>query len=168
MSDTSEHRAGAGPSQRAVEVGTAIVIAVFGLIVIVGSLRVGIGWGAEGPKSGFFPFYLGLAIVIASMINLLRVPFEVKPGTLFAEWPQLRQVLSVAIPTAVYVVVIPWTGLYIASLVLIAGFMMWLGKYRAPFSIGLSFVMIVAIYLTYEKWFLEPLPKGPIEDLLGL
>ena len=29
------------------------------LIVIIGSLKVGIGWGAEGPKAGFFPFYVG-------------------------------------------------------------------------------------------------------------
>jgi len=26
----------------------------------------------------------------------------------------------------------------------------------------------LAIYFTFEKWFLVPLPKGPIEDWLGL
>ena len=36
---------------------------VFGAIVIVGSLQVGINWGAEGPRAGFFPFYLGLLII---------------------------------------------------------------------------------------------------------
>jgi len=34
----------------------------------------------------------------------------------------------------------------------------------AAVSIG----TVVAIYLMFEKWFLVPLPKGPIEDFFGL
>ena len=62
---------GAGPAQRSVEIGVAVAMALFGLIVIVGSMQVGIGWGAEGPQSGFFPFYLGVIIMVASVVNLL-------------------------------------------------------------------------------------------------
>ena len=51
---------------------------------------------------------------------------------------------------------------------LIAWFMRWLGKYRwlmvAPVAIG----MPVLIYFVFEKWFLVPLPKGPIEEWLDL
>ena len=167
MSDSNEH-AGTGPSQRAAEIGTAIAMIVFGLIVIAGSLQVGIGWGAEGPKSGFFPFYLGVIIVACSVVNLVRVRMEVPAGKIFAEWGQLRQVMLVVIPTTVYVLVIPFTGIYLASFVLMAGFMMWLGKYGAPFALGVSAAVVVIIYLTFERWFLVPLPKGPIENLLGL
>ena len=39
---------------------------MFGAIVLVGSLQVGIGWGAEGPRPGFFPFYIGLLIIGSS------------------------------------------------------------------------------------------------------
>ena len=60
----------AGPAQRPVELGVAIAIAVFALIVIAGSLQVGIGWGPEGPKSGFFPFYLGVLIIGASLSGI--------------------------------------------------------------------------------------------------
>src|SRR5262245_18502199 len=56
---------GAGPAQRSVEIAVTLAIALFGVIVILGSLAVGVGWGAEGPKSGFFPFYLGAVIVAA-------------------------------------------------------------------------------------------------------
>jgi len=149
------------------EIGTAVAAALFGLIVTVGSVHAGIGWGDEGPKSGFFPFYLGIIIMGASAVNL----FEAAQGDrdkLFADWGQLRQVLALTIPTAVYVGVIPWIGIYVSSFVLIALFMVWLGKYRLPFAIGLSALIIVATFLVFEKWFLVPLPKGPIEDLLGL
>jgi putative tricarboxylic transport membrane protein len=158
---------GAGPAQRTVEGGVAVATAVFGLIVIAGSLQVGIGWGPEGPKSGFFPFYLGLVIVAASAVNLLEVAVARSDKT-FADWGQLRQVLAVMIPTAVYVTVIPWAGVYISSMLLIAVFMIWLGRYRPLYAVTVAVAIIVGTYLTFEKWFLVPLPKGPIEEFFGL
>jgi putative tricarboxylic transport membrane protein len=158
---------GAGPAQRSVEIGVAIGTALFGAIVIWGSMQVGIGWGAEGPKSGFFPFYLGLVIIAASVVNLFetsRTPADKR----FADWSQLRQVLAITIPTAIYVSVIPWIGIYVSSLILIALFMMWLGSYRPLYALTIATIIIVSTYLTFEKWFLVPLPKGPIEDFLGL
>jgi putative tricarboxylic transport membrane protein len=117
---------GAGPAQRSVEIGVTVASALFGLIIIVGSLQVGIGWGAEGPKSGFFPFYLGVIIVAASGLNLLETA-RTKSEKVFADWGQLRKVLAITIPTAIYVTVIPWIGIYVSSMFLIAVFMMWRG-----------------------------------------
>jgi len=165
MTDTTH--AGAGPSHRAVECGVAIAMIAFGGLVIFGSLKVGIGWGAEGPKAGFFPFYLGVAIIIASVMNLIAATTQ-NPHKVFAEWSQLVSVLSVVIPTAIYVVAVPWTGIYAASLILIWVFMMWLGRYSVAMSAAVSVGTVVAIYLMFERWFLVPLPKGPIEDMLGL
>jgi putative tricarboxylic transport membrane protein len=158
---------GAGPAQRSVEIGVAIAIALFGLIIIVGSLQVGVGWGAEGPQSGFFPFYLGIIIVAASGVNLLETARRKSEKT-FADWSQLRMVLAITIPTTIYVAVIPWIGIYVSSMFLIAVFMMWLGSYRPTYAVGLSVLIIVATYLVFEKWFLVPLPKGPVEDYFGL
>jgi putative tricarboxylic transport membrane protein len=166
MTDTS-HAGAAGPTHRGVEIGVAIALIAFGTLVIIGSLQVGIGWGAEGPKSGFFPFYLGLAIVGASAVNLATA-FMLEPRKLFADWSQLLQVLSVVVPTAVYVVAVPWVGIYASSLILIAVFMMWLGRYGIAMSAAVSIGTVIAIYLMFEKWFLVPLPKGPIEDFFGL
>ena len=47
-------------------------MALLGVIAVIGSLQVGIGWGAEGPKSGFFPFWIGLIVVATSVYNLVR------------------------------------------------------------------------------------------------
>jgi hypothetical protein len=165
MSEGQAH--GAGPAQRSVEIGVTIATALFGLIILWGSLDVGIGWGAEGPKSGFFPFYLGVIIIAASVINLVEAARKGGDKT-FADWSQLRQVLAITIPTAVYVTVIPWIGVYVSSLVLIALFMVLLGNYRVWYAAALSAVIIVGIYLTFEKWFLVPLPKGPLEDFFNL
>jgi len=166
MSDTS-HAAASGPSHRGVEIGVAIAMIAFGAIVIAGSLQVGIGWGPEGPKAGFFPFYLGVTIILASVMNLLAATTQ-DPRKVFADWSQLRSVLSVVIPTAIYVVAVPYIGIYVASLVLIAVFMMWLGRYSIAMSAAISIGTVVAVYFMFEKWFLVPLPKGPIEDFFNL
>src|SRR4249919_142941 len=114
-----EQAGGAGPSHRNVEIGVAVFIALLGIITIGGSLDVGIGWGAEGPKSGFFPFYLGVIIIAASAVNLVEAARKSGEKT-FADWSQLRKVLAITIPTTIYVAVIPWTGVYVSSLLLIA------------------------------------------------
>jgi putative tricarboxylic transport membrane protein len=165
MSDNSNESS--GPQYRSVEIGVAVMIAVFAAIVIAGSLQVGIGWGAEGPKAGFFPFYVGLTILGSSIVNLGAAVSEHRDRRLFAEWGQLGQVMSMLVPTALYVALIPWTGIYVASALLIALFMRWLGDYGwgkvAAIAVGVPLVTFVI----FEKWFLVPLPKGPLEAALG-
>ena len=156
-----------GPTHKAVESGVAVLIALFGVIVIFGSVKAGINWGAEGPRAGFFPFYIGIFIVVSSAINLWNGLRDGDDG-LFAEWGQLRQVLSVVIPTAIYVGVMPFTGLYLASIIFIGWFMRWLGKYSWLVVTAVALGMPVVTYLIFERWFLVPLPKGPIEEWLGL
>jgi hypothetical protein len=166
MSDDVRGADRVGPSQRGAETGVAIGTAIFAVVVIVGSIQAGIGWGVEGPKAGFFPFYVGVAILIASAVNFIRARAKPAEG-LFADWGQLRQVFSVVVPTAIYVVVIPWIGIYLSSMMLIAFFMRRLGKYGwhqiAPIALGIPLVTFVV----FERWFLVPLPKGPIEAWLG-
>ena len=62
-----------GPTQRSVELATALLIGAFAVLVIYGSLLAGIGWGFEGPKAGFFPFYIGLIILGATVVNLISI-----------------------------------------------------------------------------------------------
>ena len=167
MSNSGTTATDGGPRHRTVEMSVAIACIVFGIIAILGSLQAGVGWGAEGPKSGFFPFYLGIIIVGASLMNL-KDAWALDRVVLYATWHQLGQVLAVVIPTTVYVVVLPYTGIYAASIVLISGFMMWLGKYPWPKALAVGIGVPLAIYFMFEKWFLVPLPKGPIEYALGL
>jgi hypothetical protein len=167
MSEAS-HDSGRGPFQRQVEIGVALATGLFGCVVMYGSMQVGIGWGVEGPKAGFFPFYVGLTIVGCSVVNLIRVFADTKPDWVFASWSQLRSVMSVVLPTAVYVGSLPYLGIYLTSMILIGSFMKWLGRYPWPITIAISIGVPLVAYLTFEKWFLVPLPKGPIEDWLGL
>jgi hypothetical protein len=167
MTDRVHGGTPSGPRHRSVEIGTAVAMGVFAAIIIFGSLRVGINWGSEGPKAGFFPFYVGLIILAASAFNLVQAVAVRGDGSLFAQWGQLRQVLAVVIPTAIYVALIPFAGIYLSSAILVAVFMRWLGRYGAAMIAAVAIGIPVAFFLVFEKWFLVPLPKGPIENWLG-
>ena len=156
-----------GPSHRAVEIAVALASIGFAVLVIIGSLNAGINWGAEGPRAGFFPFYIACFILLASIVNLFSAFVDMPREKLFAQWGQLLRVLSVIIPTAVYVGIIPTLGIYVSSALLIALFMKWLGKYRWSIITLVAVGVPVATFLVFEKWFLVPLPKGPVEAMLG-
>ena len=143
---------------------------LFGLsvLVITDSIRVGTGWADDGPRSGYFPFYIGLLLMGSSGYTFLRQLVRWKTeNPEFAERSQLMLVVSVLIPIVIYVAGIWLTGIYLASLVLIAYFMLRYGKYGVPVTALVSVGVPLAFFLVFERWFLVPLPKGPIEQLLG-
>lgn len=152
------------------EIVVATLFLLLGALVIYDSLRLGVGWQeVHGPRPGYFPFYVGAVICVSAVINILRA-LTIRPerDRAFVGVAQLKLVLSVLVPTAIYAAVVGWIGIYVASTVFIAFFMRWLGKYPwwklAAVSIGTS----VAVYLFFEVWFKVPLPKGPLESLLGI
>ena len=157
-------------SVRAWEAIVAVLFLVFGAIVVWDSRRLGSEWGSDGPQAGYFPFYIGLAILIASTVNLVTA--LMKPGReTFVSWGQLKMVVIVMVPYAFYVALIAnplySLGVYEASVVFIAVFMRYLGKYGWPKIALVAIGTMVAFFLMFEVWFKVPLPKGPIEALLG-
>ena len=167
MSEASPD-SGRGPAHRNIEIGVAVVVGLFGILIMAGSLKVGINWGVEGPRSGFFPFYVGLIILGSCVLILLQVFLGARTDKLFAEWNQLGSVLKVVIPTTIYVGVLPFLGIYLTSVLLIGSFMKWLGHYAWGLTLAVSLGVPVVTYVMFEKWFLVPLPKGPVEAWLGL
>jgi hypothetical protein len=147
--------------------GVALFVMALGAIAMFGSMKVGIGWAVEGPQSGFFPFWVGLIVVGASIVNFVRAA-AIPRARVFAEWSQLVQVRKVVIPMAIYVAAVPLLGIYLASALLVAGFMRWIGHYRWALTLCIAIGLPILTYVTFEKWFLVPLPKGPLEDWLGL
>jgi hypothetical protein len=164
----TQESSGTGPSHKTFEVAVALMVIAFGAIVIFGSASVGFGWGAEGPRAGFFPFYIGVAIVISGAVNLWSAVRPDAPGGIFAEWSQLRQVMLVVIPATIYAVAVGYAGIYLSSAVFIAWFMRWIGKYNWTKVAGVAIGMPLIVYFVFEKWFLVALPKGPIEQWLNL
>ncbi len=156
-------------SSRTLELVVAGLIFVFGLAVVFDSWRLGARWGDDGPQSGYFPFYIGALILVSSGVVFYRGWGDKKlAAKRFVSVAQLKLVLMVLIPSVAYVALIHWLGIYLASMVFIAFFMLWLGKYSIAKTLPVSIGVMAAFFLIFEVWFKVPLPKGPIEALLGL
>jgi hypothetical protein len=164
-----EAAAGDGLDARWPEVLMAAFLFALAVLVIVDSMRVGAGWGDDGPKSGYFPFYIGLMLAGASgWIIVSQLRRWNRDRTLFAERQQLRLVMAVFVPMVVYVALIFAIGIYIASALLIGYFMLRYGRYSWVKTLPVSVGVPLFFFLVFERWFLVLLPKGPIERLLGL
>ena len=155
---------------KSAELAVAALFFAVGAIVIYDSVRLGFGWQeVHGPQPGYFPFYIGLFICIASVINIARALMlrsaQNKP---FVYVGQLKLVLAVLVPAALYVIAVTWIGIYAASFLFIGFFMRWLGRYPWWKVAAVSAAAVAVFYLIFEKWFLVPLPKGPLESFLGV
>lgn len=149
------------------EVGTTLVLAGLGLVALWDSRRIGAGWTEDGPQSGAFPFWIGLILVAASAGTLVQA-VKSGAGGLFLTWPQSRMVLSVLLPLVVYVFAIAPLGIYVASALLVAYSMKVLGGFPVWTATLSGIATAVVVFVTFEIWFLVALPKGPLEDMLGL
>ena len=159
-----------GIRTRTVEIAVALIIFALGALVVYDSQRLGSRWGSDGPEAGYFPFYVGLLICISTAVVAVQA-FRARGHlrtAVFVEWQPLRQVLAVLMPAVLYVAAIQLIGLYVASAVYIAGFMMWLGKYSWLRSVLVGLFVSALAFVTFEIWFQVPLYKGAFNPLTFL
>jgi hypothetical protein len=164
-----------GPSERAprpaasthvVEAVVAALLLAFGLVFLVSSWRLGARWTSDGPGSGYFPFYVSLIICVSSAAILVQALFGRNRNTgVFVDTEQLRRVMSVLLPAAGYVLAVVFLGLYVASALYIALFMIVLGRYSWLRGVTVAVVISALLYAMFEIWFKVPLYAGTLDPL---
>ena len=169
MSDDNRDDPSTAIRSRGPEAGVAALMLGIAVLVITDSLRVGIGWAEDGPRSGYFPFYIGLLLAGASSWTWVTQLLHWRQSTEeFATRKQVGLVVSVFVPMVIYVGLIFVLGIYLASAMLIGYFMVRHGRYKPALAATVAIGVPLIFFAVFEKWFLVPLPKGPIEQLLGL
>ena len=159
-------------SVKLIDTVTAVIMFAFASVVIYDSVRLGAKWGSDGPEAGYFPFYIGVILCIASVVNFVQA-FRQTESESFVSFASLKMIMSVIVPTIVYVALIggigpiPALGIYVASAIFIALFMKWLGKYPWLLTVSVSVAVPVVFFVLFEVWFKVPLPKGPLEATFG-
>lgn len=166
MSANTEPESEGVVSTHVVEAIVAVCVLGLGLLVIFGSRKLGSGWTTDGPGAGYFPFYIGLILCISAVgIFFQTVLGKEKNTEAFVDKAQLSRVLQVFIPALIYVGAIQFFGIYLASAVYIALFMVILGKFSAVKSVIAAVVINVVFFMMFEVWFKVPLFKGNLNPL---
>ena len=156
-------------SRFAMEVATSLFTMAIGAITLFGSLEFGIGWGDAGPQPGYFPFYVGLIIIIASAAALFQgFICQRSRKEAFLTVEQGVRILSFFGPMLGFVLISSFLGIYVGLCIYLTGVMTVQGGYRPLKAFVFSIGMGVAFYLIFDFWFQVPLLKGPLEALLGI
>lgn len=157
---------------RAADLLTVALLLGLGGVVLFDALRLGIGWGTDGPQSGFFPFWLATGLVVTT--GAIAIQTFVRGATRpFVTREQMVPVLKVVAPLTGFVVLTdppgPWSGLglYVAAALYLAFYMRWVGHHRWAAVLAVAILTPVIAFVIFERWFLVPMPKGPLEDWLG-
>jgi hypothetical protein len=152
-----------------VDMVVAALVVVIGIVVMVEAQRLGAGWTSDGPGAGYFPFYIGLILTIGGvgiLVQSLRA--RSSDDGVFVDSVQLKRVASVLIPSLIYAGAIMVLGLYVASAVFIALFMIILGKYSVLKSVLVGVGTNALFFVMFEVWFKVPLYKGALDPLAFL
>lgn len=155
-----------GLSRRHAEFGVALILFALAALVVWDNQRIGAGWGDSGPQAGYFPLRVGAAVglcAIAVFVQALRS----RSGEMFATWLQLKRVAQVLVPLTVYVALIAPLGIYVASTLFIAAFMVFAGRYPWWKAAALAAFTNGLMFFIFEIQFKVPLPKGPLEAWFG-
>jgi hypothetical protein len=154
---------------------TGVVDVVVSLLLLVVAVtlgwdnwRSGASWDSTGPQPGYFPFYLSVILGGASLYGLAVAFLSRKEAAeVFVTRAQLRRVLAVFVPTFLFCLATQYLGLYVASFLLIAGFMRMVGKIALWKSLLTAFIFTAAMFVTFDIAFDVIMPKGPLEAAFG-
>jgi len=153
---------------RTVEVVVYALLLALALLLAFDNWRSGMGWAKDGPQSGYLPFYLCVILAGACLFGL-GVAFRNRAeatGT-FVTRDQLWRVLQVFVPTLLFCLLVQWLGLYVASFLLVAGFMRLIGRIALWKSLLTSLLFTLVMFSTFEIAFDVIMPKGPLEAAFG-
>ena len=139
---------------------------LLGGVVLFDAVRLGFGWGPDGPRSGFFPFWLALIMVVMCGVILAQAALGDR-GKNFVSREQLDSVLKVLWPAVAAVALMHFVGLYVASALYMGFYMRWVGRHSWAMVVVIALGVSIGSFLVFEKWFLVPMPKGPLEEWLG-
>jgi putative tricarboxylic transport membrane protein len=155
-------------STRTVEIVVSLLLLALAVTLGIDNYRTGISWDSTGPQAGYFPFYLSVILGGASLYGLAATLLArgVASET-FVTRAQLRRVLLVFVPTMLFCFGVQYLGIYVASFLLIAGFMLGVGKITWWKSLATAAIFTAVMFVTFDIAFDVIMPKGPLEAALG-
>lgn len=151
---------------RTADLVTALVLMAVGALVLADALRLGVGWGTDGPRSGFFPFWLAV-ILLACCAAIAIQAWRRRASTPFVKREGVSPVLKMLLPATAVVVATQFVGLYVATALYMGLYMRWIGRHSWVAVAVMSVAFPLITFVIFEHWFLVPMPKGPLEAWLG-
>lgn len=163
-----EENSPAVTSNRNVDVAVSLLLLALAIVLAWDNWRTGASWDSTGPEPGYFPFYLSVILGGASLYGIGAAFLSSKEAVeTFVTRAQLRRVMAVFVPTLLFCIAMQFLGIYVASFLLIVGFMRIVGKIAIWKSLLTAFLFSAVMFVTFDIVFDVLMPKGPLEAAFG-
>jgi hypothetical protein len=135
--------------------------ALFGAVVAVAGLAItltatGMGYVSAGvPGAGFFPFWVGLLLVISG-IALAVMTWRTPSKT---ESVDSGQVISI-VTSAAFLLILAVAGSIAATVVYLLATVGLTRRHSLLVTVATAVITAALVYLTFQVWLLVPLPRG--------
>ena len=155
-------------SNRTVDVAVSLLLLALAVVLAWDNWRTGASWDSTGPEPGYFPFYLSVILGGASLYGIGAAFLSRKEAVeTFVTRAQLRRVMAVFVPTLLFCIAMQFLGIYVASFLLIAGFMRIVGRIAIWKSLLTAFLFSAVMFVTFDIVFDVLMPKGLLEAAFG-
>ena len=146
--------------RRADQIG-AVLLLLFGVAYAATAAKSYTYWGANGPGSGFFPFWLGVAMAILATLFLIGATRSPGPGEAWLPSGHgLIRLAAVVGATVLFVVLLPILGMTLASALFLLGMLRLLEGHAWPVTLGVAVVTAVGNWAIFAWWLQVPFPIG--------
>jgi putative tricarboxylic transport membrane protein len=142
------------------QLGPLFWIAVAG-VVCLDSIHAGIGT-FRSPRSGFFPFWLGVILAILGLVLAFVNLSRGERGKITDLWKDTRwsRVVLVIILTLIYSILLNTWGFLITTFLLMSVLLCVGERERIWTKIVIALFLVLASYVIFHSWLKVPLPKG--------
>jgi putative tricarboxylic transport membrane protein len=148
------------PTTRQMEVIIGVAFIGLALVVVRESLLLGAGWASIGPQPGMFPFISAAVMGLCGLGVCVQALNHGGGGRPFADPSEFREVLRVAAPMVLAVVLLPYLGFYLVTALYIGLFAAWYGRMRWYLVLPLGILIAVVAFYAFEQGFKVLLPKS--------
>jgi putative tricarboxylic transport membrane protein len=146
--------------RRADQIG-AVLLLLFGAGYAAVAVKSYTYWGATGPGSGFFPFWLGLTMAVLAAIFLVRATRERDPGGAWLPSGHgVRRLAAVIGATVLFVVLLPILGMTLATALFLLGLLRFLEGHTWPITLGVALATALGNWAIFAWWLQVPFPVG--------
>ncbi len=155
-------------SRKPAEIAFALLLAVVGGVVIAGARELETGWGGSGPEAGYFPLRIGIVLVVASLVVLIREALRPAGDAVLIAGVAGGRLALFVLPLVGLVAIVPWIGFYLAAFAYLLVAVGLVGRVRWGRTLAIALGTPVVLFVAFEFAFRAPLPKGPLGPLLGM
>jgi hypothetical protein len=140
-----------------------IVALALSVLYLIGALGYPMGTAGQ-PGPGRYPLFVGALLIIASIGSLVTDLLKPVKGELqLPKGRDLGRVLAVIAGTVAYVVLLPYAGHLIASVVTVFIVLQTMGLSSWPLKVGFTVVIALGSYYLFDVILNVPLPRGFLE-----